>query len=71
MPLVIVTVASEIEQAPLARITGVAPELLVAVTVKIEVYGALAGAPVKVTAGAICTCWVTDPPLPVWLISPE
>ena len=53
VPLVIVTVAPEIEQTPLAVITGVVLALVVAETPNVELNGALAGAPVKVTVGAI------------------
>jgi hypothetical protein len=52
-PLVIVNVAPLIEQAPAAAMVGVMPEFEVATTVKVDWYGAVAGAPVKVTVGAI------------------
>jgi hypothetical protein len=40
-----------IEQAPVAVIVGVTPEFEVAVTGKVDWYGALARGPVKVTLG--------------------
>jgi len=53
VPLVIVTLFPEIEQAPLAVITAVVLALVLDETVNMELSGALAGAPVKVTVGAI------------------
>jgi hypothetical protein len=50
---VIVTVVPRIEQAPVALIVGATPEFDVATTVKVESYGALAGAPVKLTVGDV------------------
>ena len=41
----------EIEQAPLAVMDAMVLALVVAETVKVELYAALAGAPVKVTVG--------------------
>ena len=46
-----VTVLPEIEQAPLAVMDAMVLALVVAETVKVELYAALAGAPVKVTVG--------------------
>jgi hypothetical protein len=40
-----------IEQALVAVIVGVTPEFVVATTVKVESYGPVEGAPVKVTVG--------------------
>jgi hypothetical protein len=51
-PIVIVTVVPLIEQAPAAVMVGAMPEFDVATTVKVDWYGAVAGAPVKVTVGA-------------------
>jgi hypothetical protein len=50
----IFTVVPTILHAPLAVIDGVTPELEVATTVKVEYSGAVAGAPVKLTVGAVC-----------------
>jgi hypothetical protein len=52
VPLVIVTVVPLIEQEPAAAMVGVIPEFVVAVTVNVDWYGAVAGAPVKFTVGA-------------------
>ena len=51
VPLVMVTVLPATEQAPLAVMTAVVLALVVVATVKLELYTALAGAPVKVTVG--------------------
>jgi hypothetical protein len=51
VPLVIVTVLLAIEQAPLAVMTAAVPALVVAATVNVARYSALAGAPVNVTVG--------------------
>jgi hypothetical protein len=55
VPLVIVTIVPLIEHTPLAVMVGtdVVVPLLFVVTVKLEAYGAVAGAPVKVTVGEI------------------
>jgi hypothetical protein len=53
VPLVIVTVVPLIEQAPLVVMVGVMPALDVVSTVNVDWYGALDGAPVKLTVGAI------------------
>ena len=50
---VIVTVVPRIEQAPVALMVGTTGEFDVAATVKVESYGAVAGAPVKVTVGDV------------------
>jgi hypothetical protein len=56
-------VAPAIEQAPLAVITAVLLALVVDATVKVAPYAAMAGAPVKVTAGAMrFTFWVRPSP---------
>jgi hypothetical protein len=47
-----VTLLPEFEHAPLDVITAVVLEFVVAVTPKVDRYGAVAGAPVKVTVGA-------------------
>jgi hypothetical protein len=52
-PLVMVTVLPEIEQAAAAVITAVVLAFVVAETVNVELYAALAGAPLKVTVGVI------------------
>jgi hypothetical protein len=52
VPFVTVTVAPLIEQAPVPVMVGVMPEFEVATTAKVDWYGALAGAPVKVTVCA-------------------
>jgi hypothetical protein len=61
VPLSIVTVAlapagvpvtALTEHAPEPFIVGITEAFVVAVTVNVELYGALAGAPVKVTVGA-------------------
>jgi hypothetical protein len=63
VPLVIVTVAALIEQEPVAVMVGVIPEFEVATTVKVDWYGAVAGAPVMLavcaTLAAVVVC-VTD-----------
>jgi hypothetical protein len=46
-----VTVVPLIEQALIAVIVGVTPEFVVATTVKVDWYPAVAGAPVNVTVG--------------------
>jgi hypothetical protein len=51
VPLVMVTVLPAIEQAAPAVITAVVLALVVAETANVELYAALAGAPVKVTVG--------------------
>ena len=48
LPLVIVTVFPEIEQAPLAARATVSPEVELAVMPKVLLYAAEAGAPAKV-----------------------
>jgi hypothetical protein len=53
IPLVIVTVLPEIEQAPPARMDAKALELVLDTMVNVELYGALAGAPANTTVGAI------------------
>ncbi len=53
VPLVIVTVFPATEQPPLAVITAVVLAFVVLETVNVDWYAALAGAPVKVTVGAI------------------
>jgi hypothetical protein len=52
LPSVIVTVVPAIEQEPVAVMVGVMPEFVVATTVKLDWYVAVAGAPVKVTVCA-------------------
>ena len=49
-PLVMVTLLPEIEQAPPAVIIAVVLAVVVAATVNVDWYAALAGAPVKFTA---------------------
>lgn len=53
VPDVIVTVVPLTEQAPVAVITAFVLAFVVAVTVNVDWYGALAGAPVNVTVGGI------------------
>lgn len=62
VPLVMVTVATALADVPLtaptvqtpeATIVGMTPESVVAVTPKVVLNAAVAGAPVKVTTGAI------------------
>jgi hypothetical protein len=53
VPLVMVTRVPAMEQPPLAVITAVVLAFVVVATVKVDWYAALAGAPVKVTVGAI------------------
>ena len=63
VPLVIVTVVPETEQAPLAVITAGLLALLAAATLNTELYPALPGAPVKVAVGAILVAvvdWLAD-----------
>ena len=52
MPLVIVTVVPAIEHAPDAEIAALLLALVVATTVNVLWYAAVAGAPVKLTVGA-------------------
>ena len=54
VPLVMVTVLPVIEHAPPAVNVGDVLALVVEATVKVDWNAALAGAPVKVTVGAIC-----------------
>jgi hypothetical protein len=57
-----VTVTPEILHAPLAVIVAVVEAFVVATTVKVDSYAALAGAPVKVTVGlALFTVTFTVP----------
>jgi hypothetical protein len=51
VPLVIVTVRPLIEHTPLAVITADVLAFVVAATGKLEAYGSVAGAPVKVADG--------------------
>src|SRR6202035_5745055 len=60
VPVVIVTVVPLIEQGPLVVIAAFELALVVAVTVKVDWYGAVAGAPVNVTVGAIFTLLIID-----------
>jgi len=54
VPLVMVTMVPVIEQLPEAVMIAVVLALVVVVTVNVDWKLALAGAPVKVTVGAIC-----------------
>ena len=61
VPLVMVTTFPAIEHAPVAVMTAVVLALVVADTVKVDKYAAVAGAPVKVTVGVPCaTVYVTE-----------
>ena len=53
VPLVMATVSPVIEHAPAAVIDAVVLAFVVAVTVNMEPFPAVVGAPVKVTVGAI------------------
>ena len=53
VPLVMVTADPTFVQAPLLVITAMVLALVVAATLKVLLYAALGGAPVKVTVGAI------------------
>jgi hypothetical protein len=53
VPLVMVMVVPRFEQFPAAVINAATLALVVAETANVEWYAALAGAPVKVTMGAI------------------
>ena len=61
MAAVIVTVFPEIEHAPVAPSEAVVLAFVVAETVNVELFAAKAGAPVKLTVGAILVAVV------VWL----
>ena len=63
VPLIMVAVLPAIEQAPLAAKVAIVLALVVAATTKVELEAALAGAPVKVTLGAILVAavdWVAE-----------
>ena len=65
VPLVIVTVLPEIEHAPRAMIDAVVLAFVVDATVNVELMGAVPGAPVNVTLGAILLAvvdWVAVAP---------
>ena len=53
LALVGVPVTAPTVQTPVGVIVGMMPAFVVAVTVKLVLYAAVAGAPVKVTVGAI------------------
>ena len=53
VPLFMVTVLPEMEQTPVAARVAVVLALVVAGTGKVDLEAALAGAPVKVTVGAV------------------
>ena len=53
-----VTMLPVMEHAPVAVITAVVLALVVVATAKVDRYAALAGAPVKVTVGAILLAFV-------------